>query len=139
MATSIAQIRDGIQDRLEAGLTTIHAYDVASGSERLSAPVVIVFPAPGGGRASAGGRYTRRFVVEVHCPLTMGLARAQDVLDNLIDDASTTNVEDVIEADKTLGGIAESTRVDEFEAYGFSELNGQDTLMLRIPLEVMHS
>jgi len=138
MGTSIKQLRDGLQDRL-ATISTIHAYDVATGSERLSKPVMIVFPLPGGGRASAGGRYDRRFIVEVHCPLSMTLAKAQDVLDDLIDDGGTDNIEDTIEADKTLGGVAESTKVDEFEAYGFSDLNGQDTLMLRIPVEVYHA
>jgi hypothetical protein len=139
VSTSIRAIRDAIQTTLAAGLSTIHAYDTATGSERLSAPVLIVFPAPGGGRATAGGRYTRKFVIEVHCPLTGTLARAQDVLDDLIDDGSTSNIEDVLEADKTLGGVVESIRVDEFEAYGYAEVNGQDTLMLRIPMEVMHA
>jgi len=132
---SIKALRDGLQTRL-ATITTIHAYDVQTGGERLSKPVVIVFPVPGDGRASAGGKYNRRFMIEVHCPLTMTLARAQDVLDDLIDDGSTDNIEDVIEADKTLGSIADSTRVDEFTAYGFSDLGGTDTLMLRIPVEV---
>jgi len=100
--------------------------------------VFIVFPSPGPGRTTADGGYTRNFVAEVHAPLGAGLARAQDVLDDLIDDGSTTNIEDILEADHTLGGVVESIRVDEFDAYGFAELNGQDTLMLRIPMEVMH-
>jgi len=101
-------------------------------------PVVIVFPRPGGGRRTAGGTYERMFEIEVHCPLGMGLDRAQDVLDDLIDDGSTTNIEDTVESDKTLGGLVSYCIANEFTAYGFSELNGQDTLMLRIPLEVMH-
>ena len=142
MSTSIKAIRDAIQSTIESGITTVHAYDVATGTERLSAPVLIVFPAPGKGRTGADAtspRYTRDFVVEVHCPLTMGLARAQDVLDDLIDDGGSANVEDVLEADHTLGDVIESIMVREFEAYSFSELNGMDTLMLRIPMEVMHA
>jgi len=138
VSTSVKAIRDAIQSTLEDGITTIHAYDTATGSERLSAPVVIVFPAPGPGRTTATTGYTRKFMIEVHTSLGPGLSRAQDVLDDLIDDGSTTNIEDVLEADHTLGGVVESIRVDEFEAYGFAVLNGQDTLMLRIPVEVMH-
>jgi len=137
VASSIRAIRTAIQDKL-GGITTLYAYDQATGKERLTRPVALVFPRPGGGRATAGGLYHRLFEIEVHCPLGMGLARAQDVVDDLIDDASTANVEDIVEADKTLGGVVETARVDEFIAYGFSQLNDTDTLMVRFPMEVYH-
>jgi len=136
---SIAAIRDAIRSAI-ADITTLYAYDTATGSERLTRPVVIVFPRPGGGAMTSGGTsrtYKRKFEIEVHCPLAMGLARAQDVLDDLIDDGSSSNIEDALESDRTLGGVVSSVRVDEFVAYGFSELNDQDTLLLRIPVEVI--
>lgn len=134
---SIKAIRSAIQDAVD-DISTLHVYDKATGTERLSRPVVLIFPRPGGGRITAGGTYRRLFELEVHCPLGMGLARAQDVLDDLIDDGSTSNLEDTVETDKTLDSLVSSIRVDEFTAYGFSELNGQDTLMLRVPMEVLH-
>lgn len=136
---SVKAIRDAIQDAL-SGIDTLYAYDTATGSERLTRPVALVFPRPGGGAITSGGTsrtYRRRFEIEVHVPLTTTLAKAQDTLDDLIDDGSTDNIEDTLENDRTLGSIVSSTRVDEFTAYGFSELNGIETLMIRVPLEVI--
>lgn len=135
MAT-VATIRDAIQDRLDT-VSGLKAYDVATGAERM--PCALVFPA-GVERMTAGGNYRYRFVVEAWVPLSAGLRHAQDVLDGFIDPEASTSLEAAIEADRTLGGIATSTRVDGFESYGFGALNDEmgtaNALTARIPVEV---
>lgn len=136
MAT-VASIRDALQVRL-ATVSGIKAYDVGTGGERM--PCAIVFPR-GVERMSAGGTYRYRYVVEVWVPLSPGLAKAQDILDSLIDPEASTSIEAAIEGDKTLGGIVDSTRVDGFESYGFGAFNMEgstpNALTARIPLEVI--
>lgn len=138
MAT-IAQIRDGLQDRLDT-VTGVAAYDVATGNERmLDSAVALIFPRPGSKRATAGGARALRFAIEVHVPvLKTGLKRAQDILDALIDSGSGS-IDYAIDQEPTLGGIVDYATVDPtdlFETYGFSTLNDTKTLMARLSVEV---
>lgn len=139
MAT-VAGIRDAIQTRL-ATVSGIKSYDVGTGAERM--PCAIVFPR-GTERLTGGGTYRYTFVVEVWVPLSMGLTKAQDALDALIDPEASTSIEAAIEGDKTLGSTVDSTMVGGFEGYGFGFFNtetlqpgGPNALTTRIPVEVI--
>lgn len=137
MAT-IATLRDGIQSRI-AELSGVVPYDVATGKERLDQNVAIVFPRPGGDKITTCGTRRWPFVVEFHVSLNRTLAAAQDTLDALVDPSAATGLESAIDGDRTLGGIADTCRVEPLEVYSFSVLNGVDTLMARIPITVIAS
>lgn len=133
---SIATLRDALQTRINTLSGTV-GYDVATGNERISQPVSIVFPRPGGGQLTSCDTHEYRFTVEVHVPLRMGLERAQNALDELIDPKAVTGIRAAIEGDKTLAGAASSLRVDDFEVYSFSTLNDVPTLAARVPVTVL--
>jgi hypothetical protein len=127
-------MRDGIQTRL-ATIDGLYAYDVEKGAERM--PCAIVFPAPGGEWWEVANKAREyEFVVEIHVQLTLGMRKAQDRLDGYIDPTAAGGVQAVILADQTLGGAATVAVTKKFTAYGFSELNGLETLMARVPVVV---
>lgn len=139
MAATVAQVRDGVQTRLET-ISGLRSYDVGTGAERM--PCAIVFPRlvermTGGTAASASYRIV--LVVEVWVPLAAGLHRAQDILDGFCDPRSATSVEAAIEGDRTLGGIVSSAVVGGFERYGFGTLNSDtvNALMAVFPVDVI--
>jgi hypothetical protein len=133
---NIAGIRNQIQTLLD-NVDGLRPYDVATGHERL--PCAIVFPKKL--EAITVSKYRYEFMIEAYVSLKQGLARAQDELDGFIDPTATTSIEVAIEADVTLGGTVDSTRVDGFITYRFAELNGNtgrpNALVAQIPLEVM--
>ncbi len=134
---SIASLRDALQTRLNT-LDGLVGYDVAlGGGERLNMSVGIVFPRPGGRQITNCETRDYRFVIEIHVSRAKSLARAQDTMDALIDPKEATGVKAAIMGDKTLGGAASSVLVGDFESYQFGALNGADTLVARVPVQVI--
>lgn len=133
----IATMRNGIQTRL-ATITGLRSYDVQTGQE--IGPCAIVFPSP----PSSGWHQTTNgscgsafeFIVEVHVPLKIGMAKAQDTLDGYINPTGTKSLAAAIAGDPTLGGAAKTAIARAFTLYAFSELNKVATLMAMVPIEV---
>jgi hypothetical protein len=138
MAATIAQIRDGLMVRINT-VSGVKAYDTATGNERLDTPVAIIFPRPSGRQETPGDAYRLWFVIEVHVPIRVGLAEAQNKLDALIDPRGAQSIEAAIYSGETLSGIVDWIKVHMFERYVFSTLNEQQTIMAHIPVEVMSS
>lgn len=125
--------RRGIQVRL-ATIDGLHAYELATGAERM--PCAIVFPkSPGGTFKETNCGDKVDYIVEIHVNPAQGMNRAQDQLDDLIS-TGAGSVEAAILADKTLGGAVNTTVVYAFTTYRFAELNKTPTIMAQVPVEV---
>lgn len=137
MTASIATLRDAIRTRLDT-IDGLSAYDVQTGQERF--PCAIVWPTAVDRMSAAGGR-RYQFMVEVWVGLAIKLGPAQDLLDEFLDPRSTKSVAAAIEADGSLGGIADSVMADGFQGYAFGKLNSNEVnaIVARIPVEVLVS
>lgn len=133
MAT-LAEIRDAVQTTLAS--LDVAAYDVATGNERLNRGVALVFPRAGAVRVAGCDKWTIPFTVEIHVPMSLGLARAQDRLDALVDPLASTSVLATLDDAPTLGGVVDTSECLGLEAYSFANLNGIDTLAARFVLRV---
>lgn len=133
-----ADLRNAMQTRLKS-ITGLRVYDVATGAEM--GPCATVYPLPpdsGFFKITSGScGMAFRFIVEVHVPLSIGLAKAQDTLDGYIDPPNESgSVAYAIAADPTLGGVAQTSIARAFQVYTLSELNKVATLMAQILVEV---
>ena len=139
MAT-ISAIRDAVQESMSA-VSGIHRYDEGTGKERL--PAAVCFPSTARRVTNKSTQMELTFVIEIHVGLGQGLPRAQDELDGYINDTGTSSLAVSLEADKTLGSVVDTIRVGDsqsmFNSYSFGELNGEKTLMARVPLAVRAS
>ena len=133
MAT-LAEIRDAVQTTLAS--LDVAAYDVATGNERLNRGVALVFPRAGAVRVAGCDKWMIPFTVEIHVPMSLGLARAQDRLDALVDPLASTSVLATLDDAPTLGGVVDTSECLGLEAYSFANLNGIDTLAARFVLRV---
>ena len=133
MAT-LAEIRDAVQTTLAS--LDVAAYDVATGNERLIRGVALVFPRAGEVRVAGCDKWMIPFTVEIHVPMSLGLARAQDRLDALVDPLASTSVLATLDDAPTLGGVVDTSECLGLEAYSFANLNGIDTLAARFVLRV---
>lgn len=135
MTASIKTLRSAIQVRLDT-IDGLYAYAVQTGQERF--PCAIVWPASEE-RTDAGGGRRYQFMVEAWAGLSVGLSKAQDLLDDLLDPRTARSIAAAIEADGSLGGIADSVRADGFQGYAFGKLNSDavNAIVARIPVEVL--
>lgn len=133
----VATMRTTIQTALD-GIDGLRRYDKPVGNEGL--PCAIVFFRPGlvaehETDQSGGERWD--FVIELHASLAPGLARAQTLIDSYISTSGSASVNAVIDEafdDGDFGGVADVVKVHPCIVYGFSSLNGVDTLRADVPL-----
>lgn len=126
---SLKAIRDGLQTQLQT-IAGLHVYDVADSGELVS-PAAVILPAPFDFDAAAGD--TTDWTLHVHLFAQAAvLGAAQDQMDDLVDPSGATSVRAAVDADVTLGGNADSTRVVRMLSYRLEDGLLQATLQVEV-------
>ncbi len=130
----LSGIRDGLRARL-ATIAGLRAH--ATWPDQITCPAAIVRPSGMDYHESLSGKCALTFdVLLLAAPIQPGLDRAQKALDGYLDDSGPTSVKAAIEADGTLGGVADDLVVTGWRDYGSLEVNGTDYLGVRIEVQV---
>lgn len=120
----VNEIADGIETRL----ATISGLQVASEwKDQPNPPAAIVLPdSPFDEQTTFSGRFTYRFRVLVITSTAPGVAKAVRALNPYLNTSGATSIRAAIDADTTLGGIAEDIALDGavWDEVGFIEWNG---------------
>lgn len=126
---SIRTVRDGLKARLQT-ISGLRVYDVAEGP--ISTPAALIVPDDINFHESmaSGGRVMVRFNIHLYVQAT-SLRSAQDAMDDLWL-SSGGDVRDAIEADKTLGGAADSCVVETASGYGLEDGLLTSTVTVRV-------
>lgn len=115
---NLSQIRDGLAEQIEAvaGLRTYRFVP-----DNPTVPCAIVVPETVEYDTAQGGGHDITFVVLL---LAGGVSdrAAQELLDGWLDDTGSLSVKAAVEADATLGSLADSTRVTGVRSYGVRQL-----------------
>jgi hypothetical protein len=133
MADKLDQIREGIK----TALSTIEGVQVsAQFLSNPTPPAIHVFPPSGQyHRAMGNGHTDWNLTVQAFAAMTSDIG-AQKLLDKFIADAGPYSVRQAIEADGTLGGVADDTIVQGFENYGV-RVRPDGTLVLAVDFNVL--
>lgn len=131
---AVSAIRAGLKSRLETISTFLATYAVAPGQPIV--PCAMVLPRAIDYDTSMGrGSDSLSFdvLVLLGIPTT---ALSQEHLDPYLDGSGATSVKAAIEADETLGGVADRTHVTGVSQYGDIEYAGTLYLGARFAVEV---
>lgn len=134
--TSLRAIRLGLKTQLET-VSGLRAYDVWPTT--INPPVAIVRPVSGIYSESFGGMAMYQF--EIMLLLQLGdMTVAQEQLDTYIATDGATSIPSAVEADPTLGGVADSTSVTGWRDVGTMRVgadeNGQGPEFMGVRFEV---
>lgn len=131
---SLTAIRKGLATQLAtiSGLRTFH-----TDPDKVELPAAVVGPPD-----DVLYDETYKDTVCWHLPVRLivsrwDAARAQDQLDPYVSNTGASSVKLAIEADRTLGGVADSTRVVSMRGYGRVSWNGVDYLGCDFHVEVI--
>lgn len=131
MAT-IAQVRASLKDRL-ATITDLRANATEPASP--NPPAAWPIPRAGDYHADQGDTVTLRWVVRV--VVNPGdINRGQTALDDYLSPTGSKSIRAAIEADPTLGGVAESVSVTGWGAYGLYEFGQVSLLGAEVNVEI---
>lgn len=131
MAT-LTQVRQAIKAQL-ATVSGLTPYAIEPGTPHLPAawtlPVRIVY------HAGFGGEMT--YTIGVTVGVLLGdLGQAQTALDEYLAPSGAKSIVQALEADPSLGGAVDSTRVVAMTAYGTREMGGKSVLTAGFEVEV---
>lgn len=131
MAT-LTQVRNGIKARLEtiAGLT---GYAIEPASPKY--PAAWTFPTRINYHASYEGEMTYTLSVSVGVAAT-DISHAQTNLDPYLAPSGAKSVVAALEADPSLGGVADSLRVVALTGYGARDLGGSTAIIATFEVEI---
>lgn len=135
MASSLADLREGVADRLRT-IPGIQAH-----AKILANPYLpIAFVVPGDTdyhQAMGNGHSDYNIAVEIHAATFTDIG-GQDILDALLSESGDMSVKAALEADPTLGGLAHDLIVQGFRDYGaFARASGEVALGARVLVWVM--
>jgi len=118
MTATIAEIREGLAANLQAVFSDrqVSAYMLAAPSP----PAIDIIPdGITYDTAMQRGLDELHFIIRALVPATSDIGQQQN-LDLMFDPHSPTSVKAAVEADRTLGGIVSSLRVEDVSAYKYA-------------------
>jgi len=133
MADKLDQIREGIKTALDAipGVQTSAQF-----LSNPTPPAIHVFPPSGSFHRTMGnGHSDWNLTVQAFAAMSSDIG-AQKLLDRFIADAGPYSVRAAIEADRSLGGVADDTIVQGFDNYGV-RARPDGTLVLAVDFNVL--
>ena len=137
MAT-LTELRDGLKTRL-ATISGLHAY--AEFPDQVVTPAAIVRPLHGRFRSALSGHPQTAFEILMVVSLPR-LDKAQDALDPYLSETGAQSIFAALEADRTLGGVADDILVgtadQDWRDYGGVTLGGVEYLSARIDVLAYH-
>jgi hypothetical protein len=135
--TTLAQIRDGIEARLET-IVGLRVYDYMPGDQNYPAAVIYP-PVHTDYRDDLGyGSYPATFIVMLFVPATVD--RQQLDLYDFLDRTGTSSIFAAIEADRTLGGLSVDARVvSAADPLDLGEMAGTKVYQRAVVVEVIVS
>jgi hypothetical protein len=132
---TLSEIRGGLQRRLQS-IAGLRASDVWP--DQINCPQALVKPLNHTFRLKPGTGFTKfNFeVVFLAAPLQNSLERAQRALDPYLDEKGPKSIKEALEADDSLGGVANGVQVTGWREYGSLEVNGIEYLGVKFDVEV---
>jgi hypothetical protein len=135
MASLMTQIRSGLATRV-ATVTSLMGRTHSTIPDKMPQPPWAIVMVPSWDYHQPHGRITAEVLI-LAAPLGKGQERAQDKLDAYLDEDSSESIKAAIEAEPTLGGVAQDCIVSGWSEYGDVEVNGVSFLGAVLKVEVV--
>lgn len=132
---NLKDIRDGLETRL-ATIAGLRAHDTIP--DQINVPCAIVGAPETIQYDHTMGRGTDRYTIPVRVYAGRASERAgQDKIDGYLAGSGANSIKAAIEADRTLGGVAHSTRVTEARGYGTYPIAGVEYLGVEFVVDII--
>lgn len=122
---SLSALRAGLKTRLDT-IAGLNAY--AHRVDDIVSPAAVVLPETINYRETFDGKYSYVLVVQLFVEWGTSPAVAEDLMSDYLDSSGTSSVTAAIEADETLGGLADFAHVINMRDYGKVEYAAVDYL-----------
>lgn len=122
---SLSALRAGLKARLDT-IAGLNAY--AHRVDDIVSPAAVVLPETINYRDTFDGKYSYLLVVQLFVEWGTSPAVAEDLMSDYLDSTGATSIIAAIEADGTLGGLADYTEVTTMRDYGKVEYAAVDYL-----------
>lgn len=139
MAT-VSELRDGLKTRL-ATIPTLRAHSEEPDDINVTVGKAVAYPIPqdGGPDTFDGTERTVFTIVVLVAPAVgPGRGRGQRMIDPYISRGDPSDIKAAIEADKTLGGVADDLAVGRWNRYGQIDVGGTPYWGVMREVEVLH-